>query len=110
MDESKDRRSPYNSRGELQVALPGRRVGGNRKETPPPPSNNKEIQKALNAMQEDYRARGQWWDLTLADNPAKKAEKRRHVRQRLEGLQMVRIHISRIEGELGIQTHPESRR
>lgn len=111
MDKPKDRRSPFNSRGELRVALPGRSASkGRMKVLPPKASSNQEIQKALDAMQEDYRVRGQWWDRFFADDPAKKKEKRRHVRRRLESLQRVRIHIARLEGKLGMQTHPESRR
>ena len=110
MDERKGPRFPFNSRGEIQIAPPHRSINKIHKKGQPSTSSSKEIQKALDLIYEDYRARAQWWDLTLADNPAKKADKQRHVRDRLERLQEVRIHIARIEGELGIQTHPESRR
>ena len=95
-----------NKRGELQIALPRRNTHKDRKTTTPPAIDNRQVQKALNAIEMDYQARKRWWERVLVDHPAKLAEKRYHIRRRLESLQEVRIHIARMERELGIQTHP----
>ena len=95
-----------NKRGELQIALPRRTARKDRKMTTPPAVDNRQVQKALNAIEMDYQARKRWWERVLIRHPDKLAEKRSHIRRRLESLQEVRIHIARMERELGIQTHP----
>ena len=102
-------RPPVNSRGEIQVALPRRHARKDRKKTPPT-LNNQDVQKALNAIERDYHARKRWWAHALASDPAKRAEKLRIIRQRLESIQGIRIHIARTESKCGIQTHPETPR